>query len=346
MTAKQKLLTLLKGEKTDSPVVFGEIRHVDFINRITGGDIKAADDEEKLYLTVTAYVKAGVTICRSLMLPKWGLYKDVVWDGYLNWKANGEQQYTYDESLKILRDMADKRGIFSSDAVIRKAEWLADYRKKAQKIMGDDMLYIPDITHFCLEGTYHTLGLTNFSYIMADDPKLVDAALEANFLSAQTIMEIMVKQDSSLLVHLADDLGMKNTTILPPDWLREFYFPKLKKLIGSAHAIGLKFFFHSCGNVNEVLEDIIDAGADMMEPLELTSGMNLKEVSARVGDRLILCGNQDLNMLGMGTPDEVRSNTLRLLREGGSRYMIPAYFSQNADVENVYAWMDAVKNYK
>jgi len=346
MSVVKRINGLLNGDKPEHPFVFGELRNIDLINELTGGDLRNADEETQLYLTALGHVRAGVNMCRSLMLPKWGLHDEdgheVMWDGYLNWKPLGEMQYSYDESLLIVRDMAKGK---RPDDVAVMVEKHMEYRNKAQKVMGDDMFYMPHIGHAGLDEIYNVIGIENFSYILADDPELIDAALEAHYETACARRDIILKCYDGPVIYSGDDLGMKDTTLFNPQWLKEKYFPRLKKLINGVHEHGVSVFYHTCGNVNAVLDDLIDVGVDFLNAIEWLSGMRLTDVREQTKDKIVLHGNEDINKMVWGTPNDVRFETRRLLDEGGYKYMLPCYFPQGTNLENPYAWMDEVKKY-
>jgi hypothetical protein len=283
MTAEQRFRNLLNFKKLDKPMVFGEIRQVEFINAMTGGDLRKADEEEAIWLTATAYVRAGVSLCRTLMLPKWGLHENngenILWDGYLNWKPGGDRQLSYDKALEKLRIIAKS---INDDQIIQAANETMNFRNKVQNIMGDQMHFMPYVNYGSLESIYHLVGLENFACIMVDDPGLIDDVMEAVFAACRLYTETTLKHYKGPAVHFGDDLGMKNTTIFSPTWLREHYFPKLKGLADCTKNLGAIFTFHSCGNVKALLDDFDLCGIKMLENLEWTSGMRLKETKEKV----------------------------------------------------------------
>ncbi|OLS14072.1 MAG: uroporphyrinogen-III decarboxylase [Promethearchaeota archaeon CR_4] len=56
---------------------------------------------------------------------------------------------------------------------------------------------------------------------------------------------------------MADDMGFKTDVIFPPKVLREKFFPWYQQIAQVTHKAGAKFIFHSCGNINAVLDDIV-----------------------------------------------------------------------------------------
>lgn len=74
----------------------------------------------------------------------------------------------------------------------------------------------------------------------------------------------MVREYSDIFVffRMGDDLGHRTATMLEPDTIRQFILPQHKKVIDIIHAGNKKFLLHSCGNIFEVMPDIIDMGID------------------------------------------------------------------------------------
>ena len=85
---------------------------------------------------------------------------------------------------------------------------------------------------------------------------------------------------------LGDDLGYKTSTILSPRHLRQYVFPVQKKLAAIAHARGLPFLLHSCGNLERILPELIDeVGIDARHSFEDVI-VPVAEAKRRWGDRL------------------------------------------------------------
>ena len=88
---------------------------------------------------------------------------------------------------------------------------------------------------------------------------------------------------------------------------REFVLPPLKTMIAMIHDEGAFCIKHSDGNLYPILEDIVSAGPDGINPVEPVAGMDLATVKRLVGDRVCITGNIDCaHLLPHGTPKQVR----------------------------------------
>jgi uroporphyrinogen decarboxylase len=146
---------------------------------------------------------------------------------------------------------------------------------------------------------------------------------------------------------MGDDLGYKTATLIEPDTIRKYILPQYKRVIDIVHASGKKFLLHSCGNIFEIMEDIISLGIDAkhsnedeIAPFEKW----IKLYSSRIG----LFGGIDVNILCLNNPDEV----FRIVLERGMKYrgMARGYgigsgnsIAGYVPVDNYLAMVEAVK---
>jgi uroporphyrinogen decarboxylase len=92
---------------------------------------------------------------------------------------------------------------------------------------------------------------------------------------------------------IADDIAHKQGTSISPKTLRDLFFPSLQRqLDGMAH-LRLPIFFHSDGNLNAVMDDLVGIGFQGLHCLESGAGMDLASLKATYGKRICLWGNLD-----------------------------------------------------
>lgn len=194
---------------------------------------------------------------------------------------------------------------------------------------------------------YNTIGMENFSIIMFENGELIDAALEQVTDDAVEMTGVIHNEYDVPIIHCGDDLGMKGTTLLSPQWLREHVFPRMRKVADAIRAGGKYFSFHTCGNVTEIVPDLINAGVEALNPIEITAGMDLAEMKREYGDRLVLIGNANANIVQLGSPGEVRAEVRRCLDDAarGGGYFLTGGITQATPVENALAYFDEARNY-
>jgi len=165
----------------------------------------------------------------------------------------------------------------------------------------------------------HLLSYEGMCFALVDDPKLVDAVAE----KVGGLLEGFYRQLLGLrrLVALfqGDDMGFKTATLVPPDALRTRTLPWHKRYAAMAHARGLPYFLHSCGNLAEIMEDLVAEvridGKHSFEDVIVPVG----EFQRRWGGRIAVLGGLDINVLSAASPEEVRRATGRLMDECGPR---------------------------
>ena len=348
MPAIERVLLAFQHQEADRVPIFSEARNVGFIEQMTGKRLSGSREEMEI-ISAAAYARAGIDLIRRLLTPYWGVVPgdeyDVRWDGYLNWKVGGERVYTYPEAIEQLKVRWCADGAFDASGAARA---IIDEVGRLQAILGESILFMPMVNASPLEGMYHSVGIENFSFMMYEHPGLIDEALERNTGRAiQTAMAINEIYDGPI-IHCCDDLGMKGRTIFAPAWLRAHLFPRIRRVAEAIHAGGKYFSFHSCGNVTSVIPDLIEAGIDALNPIEVTSGMDLAEVKRLYGDALVIMGNASANIVQMGTPEQVRQEVRRCLDDAaaGGGYFLDGGRTPATPPENLVAYFDEAKSYQ
>jgi len=159
------------------------------------------------------------------------------------------------------------------------------------------------------------------------------------------------------LILLEDDLAGNKGLLMSPDFYRNILFPALKKEILDIKAYArlkgkeIPVFLHSDGNINLVIQDLIDIGVDGLHPLEPAAGMDIASIKAQYGNRITLMGNIDTRfILPMGNPQDVENEVKRVLDSaatGGGLILSSAnMYTTDVPVENVYTVYKTVKNYR
>ncbi len=149
------------------------------------------------------------------------------------------------------------------------------------------------------------------------------------------------------MLRAADDLGTQRGLFFSPQMFRTFIKPRLAKLVDMTHSHGVKFLFHSCGAIRPLIEDLIEIGVDILDPLQAAAdGMEPQALKQAYGDRICLHGGICTQyLLPRGTPDEVRAEVrrrLEILGHGGGYILAPCHVLQtDVPTENILAMSDA-----
>ncbi len=103
------------------------------------------------------------------------------------------------------------------------------------------------------------------------------------------------------------DMAYNTGPFMSPKHFREFLFPYHKRMFDEFHKRGMPVIFHSDGDIRLVLDDLIESGADAINPLEAKANMDVRELAPAYGDRLGFVGNIDVRVLLTNDPEQIRA---------------------------------------
>ncbi len=159
------------------------------------------------------------------------------------------------------------------------------------------------------------LGYENLFILSQDEPELVEAVFEEWGKKVYEFYREAVRYPEVGAIFHGDDLGYKTGTMLSPDFLRRNVFPWFKKYASLAHEQGKMFWLHSCGNLTEIMEDLIeDVGIDALHSFEDNSS-SIIDYKRKYGERIGLLGGIDMDKLGRMDEPELRKYVREILDE-------------------------------
>lgn len=153
------------------------------------------------------------------------------------------------------------------------------------------------------------------------------------------------------VVCFGDDLGGQNGLLISANMYREFYKPYHKKLWTRVKELAdVKVMLHCCGSISEVLDDLIDAGLDAVNPVQIScKNMDAGELKNRFGDRLVFWGGgcDTRSVLPDGTEEEIIEHTKRQIEtlntSGGFVFQQVHNIMANVEPSNICAMYDTIK---
>jgi len=167
---------------------------------------------------------------------------------------------------------------------------------------------------------YQLVGFENYMIYIYEERnrlrRLIEKYVEFNIQLAKAA----VRHGADAII-MSDDLGFNTGTFLSPAILREMVFPYMRDQVVEIKKLHAPVLLHSCGNISEIVEDIVDIGFDGLHAMQPSASMNLEEIKRRYGDRLCLWGNLDIDRLSFSTPEEIETLTREAIKiaalEGG-----------------------------
>ncbi len=150
------------------------------------------------------------------------------------------------------------------------------------------------------------------------------------------------------------DFGTQNSPYISPDMYREMYKPFHKKINQWIHKnTSWKTFYHTCGSIVEFLDDFIEAGVDIINPVQCSAkGMDPKILKAKYGDSLVFWGGgiDTQKTLPFGTPREIRDEVKERInifnKSGGFVFNAIHNIQQNTPIENLVAMIESFNQYR
>ncbi len=152
-----------------------------------------------------------------------------------------------------------------------------------------------------------------------------------------------------IAVGYADDLGMQDRPQLSPSLYRQTLKPYHQKIFSYIHSFGVKVMLHSCGDILPLMEDLIEAGVDIFNPVQTSAAeMDVHTLASRFGDRAVFWGGIDeQQVLRAGTTAEVRQEVRRVALALGSQggYVLSATHNIQIDTPpaNLLAMYDEAR---
>jgi uroporphyrinogen decarboxylase len=163
---------------------------------------------------------------------------------------------------------------------------------------------------------------------MVDNPEMVHFCLDRLFgfchENTQRIFEQLPGQ--VLLSYVSEDMGSQRGLLYSPAHIREFLIPRMKRMIDLVHQAGAFVFHHNDGAIRKIVPDMIDAGIDVLNPVQWRCvGMEREDLARDFGDALVFHGAVDNQQtLAFGSPEDVRREVLDNIRilGGAGRYIL------------------------
>ena len=197
-------------------------------------------------------------------------------------------------------------------------------------------------------------GLEQFLMDMVECPAIVEAILTrvTGMCKELSMRSVEAAQGGIDIVWSAGDVGMQTGMIMSPELWRQQIKPFHRGLIEPFKQMGMRTRYHTDGSVLPIIEDLIEMGLDLLDPIQPdTPGMDAENLNAQFGGRLSFYGGVDTQkLLPYGTAREVEDEVLRLIRVLGANggYVVAASNAVQPDVpiENILALYGTAREYR
>ena len=227
------------------------------------------------------------------------------------------------------------------------SNWERKVESFRQTRAADDyiVLYVYD----AFEATWRRMGHERAFVALAEDPAWMKEMLDAQIdLQIESYAEMAAAGITVDGFFLASDLALRTGPMFSPAMHRELCCPALKRLCNFLHAQDVQLIFHCDGDFRPLIPNLIEAGVDCIQPLEVHAGMDVRELKRDYGDRLAFMGNigHDEMLLPDDEMEAVISDKLRTAMDGGG-YLYHSDHSVAPDVpfEQYVKVLDTVRKH-
>ena len=305
------------------------------------------DNEGNIYL----YPQGDNSVPPCAKMPKGGYYFDLL-----------VRQEAFDEKNLNPEDWANQQYSIFSEETLRYLEKKADelYKNTDLSIIGKFVdASFGEVSMLPGPAIKHPKGIRDMQkWIMAhiEYPDYIKGIFELQCEIALKNLELSyeaVGNKIDVIRVSGTDFGTQNGPLISPDMYREFYKPFHKRINDWIHKnTSWKTFYHTCGSIVPILDDLIEAGVDILNPVQTSAkDMDPKMLKERYGDKLIFWGGgvDTQGTLPFGTPEEVRKEVNERCqifgKDGGFVFNTIHNIQSKVPIENLIAMFQTVKEF-
>ncbi len=244
-----------------------------------------------------------------------------------------------DQGTPAERDRARRQYVRDTVEVYRQMDhciithWMGNADEEAALLsayrdeIGDEfMLGFPADGTFGIPSGTDMLG---FVSLLADDPQGMHDEARRNIDQALAYAERM-RNAGGDVVWMGADYAMNQGPFFSPAMFAEFVAPYLREVIAGFKELGLYVIKHSDGDLNPIMDQIVDARPHAIHSLDAIAHMDIRQIKAKYGDRVALIGNVPHGPLQMKEWDRVREAAIYCLTYGGVEQGGYLYSTSNA----------------
>lgn len=184
-----------------------------------------------------------------------------------------------------------------------------------RKFLPDGMKLIIWATGGVLESAIELIGFDNLCFMLQDDPELAGDVFRELGTRLAEYYRIAARHDLVGALISSDDWGFNTSTMISPDDLRRFVFPYHKMIVDAIHESGKPAILHSCGYLEEVMDDIIDVMKFDAKHSYEDNIIPVEKFYDMYHDRIAILGGIDVHFICTETPDRIYERTMNMIRK-------------------------------
>jgi len=222
--------------------------------------------------------------------------------------------------------------------------------EQVQKIHDQGLAAVGQMQCTIWESTWYLRRMENLMMDMLCDEEMADTLFSRVEKTAVDRAVIYAKAGVDIL-YLGDDVGMQHSIMMSLDLYKKWILPRLKHVIQAAREINpdIVIIYHSCGFVEPFIPLWIEAGIDVLNPLQ-SECMDFEKIHAQYGDKISFHGTVGTQtVMPFGTPEEVKAyvkRNLDIAGEKGGLMIAPTHMLEpEVPWENILAYVEACREY-
>jgi len=185
----------------------------------------------------------------------------------------------------------------------------------------------------------------------ANVEKLLDALMESHMAGLEKVCNAI--GDVCDILRFGDDLGIDTGPFMPPELYRKLFKPRHTQLCSYVHEnSNMKTFLHSCGSIYQLMPDLIEAGYDVINPVQTNCvDMEPDRLKQEFGKDICFWGGgcDTRSVLNRATPEEVKKHALERLEilspGGGFVFNTVHNILPEVPPENIVAMFEAIEEF-
>jgi len=338
MNSKQRTITVLNGKIPDRVPLFELLIDKRVIKKIkpNGDYADLAEDNLDLILTNTPsllYRKKDIDKSKGVFVNEWGIIRQ---------DSGQSVSMPLEGPIKSMDDLRNYKVPDPNDEYRYIELNYLLYRFKGSKAVG---MHLHDVFNF----PYYLRGMESFLMDMVSDKDMVKRLIEITLEHNIIIAKNAIKMGADFIV-LGDDYGTTSGPIFSPKSFEELLLPGFKEIISEIKRSGGFVIKHCCGNIDILLDMIVDTGIDAIHPLDQAAGMDIAKVQEKYKGRIVVIGGVDCGeLLTNKFPEDVEAETKKLLKKvsskGGHILSSSNTIHPKVKPENYLAMVNTVKRF-
>lgn len=164
------------------------------------------------------------------------------------------------------------------------------------------------------------VGFDNLCFMFYENPELVRAIIDNIGARITELFERVLEYPIVGSIICSDDWGHKTQTMFSPEIMKKYIFPWHKRIVDIAHEAGRPAVLHSCGNLNQVMQDVIEIGYDAKHSFE-DEIQPVEEAYSTYSSEIAILGGIDIDFLCRSSIEAIKErscNMLNIAQERGS----------------------------